>query len=179
MSAKDPTRGVSWGAGWQPPIQGASIRTPMHVLLIGHNEAQDSLRAIACAIRSKGGRASCYLDGDVVRAHRELESADFLLVGLSRASREPNSMAHSREEEILQRAIHLVVRRPCIAVMRDVDGWVSAPYLNKFGLMVRYLFTGEQPFYAGVFGPVIQRAIRDPVAESHVIAEMLCNSVRA
>lgn len=151
----------------------------MKMVLVGSEEAKEPLRAIAEALRSKRVVASCYFDKELPHAEKELEGSSFLILGLSRASREANSPSHAKEKAILLSASRLTINPPHIAVVRDVDGWVSAPYLTMTGLRVAYLFTGCQPIPDEVFSNAIKTGIGDTLADAGRIAEILRCSLRA
>lgn len=150
----------------------------MKMVLFGNGEASDPLRAIADALRDRQVRALTYVNDHVPLASRELEDTNFLILGLSRASREKSSNAHAKEKEVLFAASRLTVNRPHIAIVRDIDGWISAPYLTMTGLAVAYLFTGCQPFPDELFNNAIKTGIGDPIVEADRIAEILRSSLR-
>ena len=105
----------------------------MHILLAGHGNAQRRLVPVAQALRNEGGVVvSGFYGKDFPYARMSLSSARFVLLGLSRESREMSSDAHAHEELLLSHIKGLTDPLPC-GVLCDEDGHVSAPYLTKYG----------------------------------------------
>ncbi|MDO8561515.1 MAG: hypothetical protein Q7S05_01675 [bacterium] len=121
-------------------------KAQMDILLVGHGGAQPRLSAIAKALKkTPGSLVSCYFDGslDYINSRHNLPRTDFLILGLSRASRDLKSPAHAVEEDIVTRATAL---RPSIGccIVCDEDGHVSTPYLIKLGSKANIVVAHEQ-----------------------------------
>jgi len=118
----------------------------MHILLLGHGAAAPRLTAIAMALKTIPGTfTSCYFDEDLdkVNAKRGLPRADFMLIGLSRSSRDHKSDSHAVESDLVERASQLNPPMFC-GILCDENGLVSAPFLTKLGSTVRLVVAHSQ-----------------------------------
>lgn len=154
----------------------------MHILLVGHACARSRLLAIANALRSRSGVVvNCYFDHDLeyLNKKRELPSAEVLVIGLSRISRQKGSPEHAIEEDIVQRASALTPPMRCCIVC-DEDGHVSAPFLIKLGSKVELVVTHEQNLGCNIT-EMCERAkplyIRDIAASANEVANEICELV--
>ncbi|HTR18414.1 MAG TPA: hypothetical protein VMH91_00305 [Candidatus Paceibacterota bacterium] len=136
--AKERKHTLGWGS--------LAVPRPNKVVLIGHDEACETLRDVALNLRSRGLIASMYRNDDVLHAISEvMSSTAFLLIGLSRAGREVseiNSRTHTNERTILELVARMPKPIPC-GVVADIDGYISAPYLTKHGELVRLVATDD------------------------------------
>lgn len=113
---------------------------PNKILIVGHDETKAPLRAVKEALKKVGIIASCYFDDEMERAQEHLSDVSFVLIGLSRAGREPSSVQHAREKGLFDKIANMQHRLPC-GVVRDCDGHISAQYLVKHGGLIRIVCT--------------------------------------
>ena len=115
----------------------------MNILLLGHSGARKHLSAILAELRGKPGIvASAYFDGDFNYGKSALRSASFILLGLSRTSRDVSSGEHSKEELMLGR-IAAMHGRPACGLLQDEDGHISAQYLAQYGHVFTHVFSAD------------------------------------
>lgn len=151
----------------------------MRKLLVGSNETKGPLRAVAVALKSIGCIPSSYFDQDVESAAAQLRSADFLLLALSRAGREVSSAEHRREQTLLEQVMAMPSPIAC-GVLRDVDGYISAPYLTKYGPLMRLVIArGDQRAPLILFNDFKLRLVQDATMEAHAIARAISGCVGA
>lgn len=146
------SNGLGFGAG-QGQVGGTEqgwfarpTARPKKIVLIGHDEACELLVEIVKELRSRQHVASLYRNGDVLHAASEVTSADFLLIGLSKAGREVsdiNSSAHRNEQIIMEMVACMRTPIPC-GVICDINEYISAPYLTKHGGLVRLVAATEK-----------------------------------
>jgi len=152
----------------------------MNILIVGHGGAQPRLSAIAKALKKlPGPLVSCYFDGslDYINRKRGLPRTDFLVLGLSRTSRDLKSPAHAVEEDIVTRATALHPPIGCCIVC-DEDGHVSTPYLIKLGSKANIVVAHEQNPACNVT-EICERAlplyIPDVISGADQIAQAICD----
>lgn len=106
----------------------------LRIILIGHDETRSVLRDLTIQLRARRYVAAAYFDENIMSARQELDTADFLLLGLSRAGRQPDSKAHITEERFLDMASR---EAPAVryGLISDIDGYISAPYLATHGAL--------------------------------------------
>ncbi len=155
----------------------------MHILLLGHGAAAPRLTAIATALKTiPGAFTSCYFDGDLdkINEKRGLPRADFMLIGLSRASRDNKSAAHAVEADLVHRASQLTPPMYC-GLMCDEDGHISAPFLAQLGSTIRLVVAHKQNFDCNIT-EMCERAeplyVPNVVADAAVISQAIYDIVR-
>lgn len=146
------------------------------VILVGHDETKDSIRATADTLKSMGMVPSCYFNEDIDRVTDQLNGVGLVLVGLSRAGREVSSKQYERERKLFERISKMHEPIPC-GVIRDCDGYISAAYLTTYGHLVRLVFTDRQD---GQLAPLeLFKNFRDfPVDHPQMIAMVVAPQVR-
>ena len=145
------------------------------ILVAGHNEAREPLLHIAQEIRERSVAVDCYFNShvDVLAASdTALADASFLLLGLSRASREVSSIEYKRESSLFERIHSKHAQLPC-GVLRDTSGFVSAHYLARYGSIVRIVFSDERQPCPDVFDKVMQLTLLDPHVKVGLVADSI------
>lgn len=146
---------------------------PNKILIIGQGEAKAPLRAVADSLKKLGILPSCYFDADIKRAVSFLPDVGFVLVGLSRAAREVTSEQHKLEKKLFEAVAKMEQPVPC-GILRDTDGYISAPYLTLYGNLVRLVCADAhdgQPAPLDLFNGFRLLTIGDAVELAGEIAE--------
>lgn len=147
------------------------------IVIVGHGDTKHAARAIANAMRHSGMIASCYFDDDIRQTAKYLEGVGLVLFCLSRESRQPGTDQYRLEKELFDSIADMHERPPC-GVLRDVDGYISAPYLVHHGLLVRLVFTdGDDGKQAPLelFGDFERHGVTNPIEQAGAIATQIAD----
>lgn len=121
----------------------------MRILLIGHDSAKPTLRAITQDLRLHGNLTSCYYDDDLrlVNAKRDLPPTDILFIGVSHGSFVMGSPQQLIEADILERAIGYSIP---FGVICDSQGNATPRYIVDQKVDPRIVIAGEPSRHASL-----------------------------
>lgn len=149
------------------------------VVLVGHADSRAVITPITRDLRIRGHQSSAYFDDSAPFAARELDSADFFLIGLSRVGRDANTDAHRAEKALLEAVKKLPYRIPC-GIISDIDGNISAPYLVTHGELFRLVASSEPKQVESLELFKEYRVVtKEPIAITDAICDVLHAPVRA
>jgi|GEM_PF-5729445 len=148
------------------------------VLVIGHDETREILGETIRQLRARGFTASGYFDKNIPYARREVDSADFLLLGLSRAGRQHDSEVHAREKQFLQ-MVSIEFRSLRCVLVSDVDGYISAPYLATYGSLFKIVASDSSEVGSLCLFEQYQKVPREPGQIVSAIHDLLQTPLRA